>query len=147
MIQKTLLNECLEAFANARGKIIDALESLWAVHENNAWEGRYNSFSEFCESGLKISRSTGSKYIKVYEHYIKNASLTIQQLRDADVECLYLALGTEGTPEKQYSNALTLSRAELKDEAVEGKFGSAHEHTFGEERWAKCTVCDRFVRV
>ena len=114
---------------------------------SSSWKGEYDSFSDFCEQGIDISRSTGSKYVKIYDHYVANGSLAVKQLRDADVECLYLAIGTEGTPEKQFSRALTLSRAELKDEAVEGKFGSTHEHTFGEERWAKCTVCDRFVRV
>jgi len=122
-MKDSLLQNCLKVFSEARGKIVDALESLWLVHENSAWEGEYDSFSDFCEQGLRISRSTGSKYIKVYKHYVVNASLTAKQLRNADVECLYLALATEGTPEKQFSRAPTLSRAELKDEAVEGKFG------------------------
>lgn len=109
-------------------KIVDALESLWKVNEVNAWEGSYGSFSEFCEDGLKIDKGTGSKYLAVYGHYVASGSCTVQQLRKVDIGKLYAAMKTGGTPELQYSRALTLTRKELRQEVTDPNDECKHEH-------------------
>lgn len=122
-----VLEGCINAFKDARSKVADALEMLWAVFETKAWEGSYNSWSEFLEDGLQIARSTGSQYLSIYDNYVKHGGLTVKQLREADMAKLYLAARTGGTPDEQYQRAITLSREELKSEASVKADGSEHE--------------------
>ena len=118
-LSNNILTDCIEAFNQARGAIADALELLWSVNKQEAWKGSYNSFSEFCEDGLQISRSTGNQYVAIYQHYVAEGCITVKQLRNADMNKLYRAISLTGTPEQQYSKALTLSRSELRNEKTE----------------------------
>lgn len=122
----TLLTDCIRAFTEARGKIADAMESLWKVHEAKAWEGEYESWTDFCEEGLKISHSTASQYVQIYDRYVNQGRLTVNQIRQVDPVKLYKALKLVGTPEQQYSTALTWRREDFKDDLKE----NGHTHEF-----------------
>ncbi len=134
----TVLDTCIQKFTQARTSIADAIQSLWEVKQTVAWKSRFTSWTEFCEDGLKINHSTASQYLSVYEHYIEKGKLTVNRLREADMAKLYKALQTKGTPEEQYSRALTLSRAELRDAANEE---AGHEHK--PETITVCAVCGK----
>lgn len=117
--EKTLVDNCIEAFTSARVAIADALQMLWEVHANGYWSSKYSSWTEFCEDGLKISHSTASQYVKVYDHYVAQGGLAANELRKADLTKLYLATSTAGSAKDQYSRALTLSRSDLRDQRKE----------------------------
>ncbi len=125
-----VLERTIEMFRTARMAVADAIASLYEVYKTEAWEGRYGSWSEFCEDGLQISKSLGSQYVAVYEYYVEHGSLTVEQIREADIGKLYLALGTEGAPEEKLNIAKTLSRGELKEMISETKNPNcAHANT------------------
>lgn len=132
-LRRTIVDECIEKFQNARGSVADAIESLYHVHKTEAWVERYGSFSEFCEEGLKISKSLGSQYVAIYGRYIEEGGLTVERLRDVDTAKLYRALKQPGTPQEQYAIATTWSRNDFRDDKKE----DGHEH-----QWAEyCGVC------
>ncbi len=129
-----LLTECIAAFQDARGKIIDAIQTLYAVSDTEAWKDGYTSFSDFCESGLGISKSTGSQYLALYSRYAIEGGISLKQLRNVSPDKLYAAIKLNGTPEQQYSKALTLTRRELKEEHGDDV---PHDHAWIEY----CSIC------
>lgn len=133
---KTLVGECIKAFTTARTAIADALALLWDVHSQESWRGEYENWTAFCEDGLKISHGTASQYVKVFDHYVKNGGLAANRLRQADLTKLYLATTTKGSPEEQYARAVTLSRAELREQRKED---DGHEC----EYYEVCKHCGR----
>jgi len=120
-ISADIVDKTIEMFRSARIAVADAIGALYEVYKSEAWEGRYSSWSEFCEDGLQISRSLGSQYVSVYEYYIGQGSLTVEQIREADIGKLYLAINTGGTPEEKLVIAKALTRSELRDLVAEEK--------------------------
>lgn len=116
-----VVDRTIEMFRNARMAVADAIASLYEVYQTEAWQGRFGSWSEFCEDGLQISKSLGSQYISVYEYYIKNGGLTVERIREADIGKLYLALNADGRPEEKLAIAKTLTRGELRQLVAEEK--------------------------
>lgn len=124
----TLLDKTIKAFADARGSVADAIESLYEVYKTEAWEGRYSSWSEFCEDGLQISKSLGSQYVAVYGYYIEESSLAVKLLREVDISKAYTALALPGTAIEKLDKARFLNRQELRAEASIKENGEEHDH-------------------
>lgn len=109
-----LLDSTIQAFKRAKSHFLEAAALLHEVDIKNAWEGRYSSFGEFVEDGAQISKGMASKLLKVYRHYVLEGSFAAKKLELVDPEKLYLAIGLKGDHQKQYEQALTLSRSELR---------------------------------
>lgn len=105
-------------------------EILYTIFAAKSWEGRYSSWGEFVEDGLQKSQGWASKQIAVYEYYTLKGGIPTEKL-ELDTERLYMASNLEGTPDENFSKALTLNRAELRAERT--------PHTF--ERSLYCGVC------
>lgn len=135
----TLIDKTIKAFADARGSVADAIESLYEVYKTEAWEGRYSSWSEFCEDGLQISKSLGSQYVAVYGYYIEESSLAVKLLREVDISKAYTALALPGTAIEKLDKARFLNRQELRAEASIKADGTEHECV----RVCYCSICHR----
>lgn len=103
-----ILDECIEAFAQARDAIFSALDKLYKVHRDELWRGRYDSWAEFCQDGLKRSRSLGDQYVAIYQHYVLDGTLTVNELKEADHALLYKYRKLKGTPKEQYDTIISL---------------------------------------
>lgn len=136
-MKNELLKQCVAVFSNARQGVIEAIQLLYQVHESEAYKAEFETFSEFCEEALDISRSTGSQYIAVYKHYVVEGGLTVKQLRQTDTAKLYTAISLPGTPQKHFAAATTLSRDELKAEKRDVAPCTEHQWI---EICAKCHV-------
>ena len=110
----TLLDKTIHAFKGAKRAFLEAAALLHEVDIKNAWEGRYSSFGEFVEDGAQISKGMASKLLKVYRHFVLEGSFAAKQLELVDPEKLYLAINLEGNYQKQYEQAIALSRQELR---------------------------------
>lgn len=121
-----LLDDCIQKFHSARFSIAEAMASLYLVKKNESWEGKFSSWQEFCEDGLKYSRSLCDQYCANYEHYILKGSLTVNDLVKADMAKLYKARHLKGTPVEHYALVLTHGRGELRD-ALNDETGHQHE--------------------
>lgn len=110
----TLLEQTKKAFADVRSSVIVAMQKLYQVKEEGAWESVASSWGEYVESELGISQGFSSKLLSVNKHYLLEANISPEKIENIDYECLYLAAKTEGTPEEQIEKARTLTRLELK---------------------------------
>jgi len=122
-----LLQETRKAFADIRGSVVVAMQKLHEVYESKAWEGVASSWSEFVESDLGISQGFASKLLSVNKHYVLEGGYSHANIANIDVEKLYLAAKSGGTPAEQIEKAKTLNRSELRQEREETK---DHEHEY-----------------
>jgi hypothetical protein len=131
-LTKVLMNECVEAFRGVRRSVWDAARLLYQVRDEHAATGQTEAFSVFVEDQCGISRGFASKLLSAYEHFVIKGDVSPEKLAGIDYEKAYMAIKLPGTPEKQLSQALTLSRAELRQEREEV---GDHEHA-----WI-CRIC------
>lgn len=130
----TLLEQTKKAFADVRSSVVVAMQKLYQVKEESAWESVASSWGEYVESELGISQGFSSKLLSVNKHYLLEANIAPEKIENIDYECLYLAAKTEGTPEEQVEKARTLTRRELKEERNDAE-EAPHEHI------PCCAVC------
>jgi len=115
----SILTECISLFRTARASLLEAAAALYTVRQEEAWKGKYETFTEFVEDGCGIDRGQGSRILKVYEHYCINSSVEPAQLASINPEKLYQALSLPGSVESQISKAQTLTKSELRSERNE----------------------------
>lgn len=109
-----LLDETITIFQTIRSGVVLAMQKLYQVKEEGAWEGKYSSFGEFVEEGLGISQGFASKLLTVNKHYLLEGAVSPEQITGIDYEKLYMASKLGGRVEEQLAKAKTLSRSELK---------------------------------
>lgn len=142
----SILTKAAQCFTTARKNLLVGASMLHEISTKQLWEGTYSSFNEYVESECQIKPSFASKLITVYQYWVIDNGVSPLNLQGIDTERLYLARKLNGTAEEILLKATTLNRQDLKEELREEKFGE-HTCTLGEERWGKCTICDKFHRI
>lgn len=122
-----LLLKTKEAFAGVRSSIVEAMECLYQVKEQSAWESVADTFGEYVEQELGISQSFASKLLTVNRIYVIEGGVSQDKLKNIDYECLYLAGKTEGTVHEKIEKARLLTRQELKLERNDAE-ATSHTH-------------------
>lgn len=126
-----ILKDCVDAFKRARSSLFEGVALLYQIKENSLWEGQFDSYTAFLEEGCDIDRGYGSRILAAYEHFVVKGGVDQGQLNNIDPNKLYLAIPLierDGAVQATESARL-LSRAEIKDEVREEKFGECTEHT------------------
>lgn len=136
----TILEKAAKCFTSARRKLIEGAKYLHEVKEKELWKDDHESFSEYLQEKCQVSDSFASKLIQVYDHFCIQGGVAPKELENADTEKLYLALKLPGNPDKQLSQALTLSRQELKSEINDPDDTCKHE-----EKITICAGCHRRI--
>jgi len=121
---------------------------LYRIQESKAWEGNFDSFSHFYTEALGRKKSDVSMLTRIGEFFEVNG-LTNQTDGITNYRHTYNILTSfpEDEPQLLLAKMKTLTPKEIKEEKIEKKFGENHQHSFGEERWARCEVCNTFVRM
>lgn len=105
----------------------------------------YDEFWQYYSDHLGRTKGQISKLLKVGE-FFKRAGLRA----DTEVPYTKLEAAIRAFPNKEpdyiIAAAQTNTLAELESGRQEEKAG-VHEHQTGEERWAKCTLCDKFMKL
>lgn len=139
-ITKNILTATAECFTNARRNVYEGAKLLYQINEEKLWESEYDSFNAFLEQDCQISAGYASKLIQSWKFYVVEGGLSQAKLSHVDAEKLYLALKLPtGSPEKRLTQALTLSRQELRAELAEDENGN--EHTC--EPLTICKICNK----
>jgi hypothetical protein len=108
-----MIDNCKECFSHARQNIALGTKLLWEIKENELWKGDSESYSEFCEMTLGISKSFASKLTTNWNHYVIEGKLNEEQIAGIDSEKLYLATKLPESVELQLSIAAGNSRRDL----------------------------------
>lgn len=119
-LSTSIIEDCIDAFHEARGSVVKAMPLLYTIWEKDLWSEQYSSLGEFLDV-CGVSRSQASRLITVYARF-----RDVPQLETVDPERLYLAAKLDGTPEEQFAKAANLSRGELREQAIFEGTGSEH---------------------
>lgn len=120
-LSTSIIEDCIDAFHEARGSVVKAMPLLYTIWEKDLWSEQYSSLGEFLDVCC-VSRSQASRLITVYARF-----RDVPQLETVDPEKLYLATRLNGSMEEQFEKARLLSRGELKEQAVFEETGKEHE--------------------
>lgn len=124
-----ITKKAAECFTSARKNLLEGAKLLSEIKEKELWKGDYVSFNEYLQEGCRVSPGFASKLVQVYEHFCLQGKVAPKELADVDTEKLYMASKLPGTHEKQLSQAITLSRSELKSELKDPEDECRHEDT------------------
>lgn len=136
----SILEKAAGCFTSARRKLLEGAKYLHEIKEKELWKESNESYSEFLGEKCQISDGFASKLVQVYDHFVLKGGVDQKELETVDAEKLYLALKLPGKPEKQFSQALTLSRGELKNELNDPNDTCTHE-----EKITICAGCHKRV--
>jgi len=135
----TVLDETASFFTTARQNLMAGAAGLYKIRTEELWKEKYASFAEYLED-IQVSQGMASKLISTFQFYVLDNGFSQAKLENIDHEKLYLALKLEGTAEKKYTSALTLSRQELRQEVIDPNDECTHPETI-----KICASCHRRV--
>lgn len=116
-ISTSVLAEAAACFKDARKSVYEGAALLYQIHENNVWEGRYSSFSEYVEQECQISKSYASKLLQAWRFYVIEGGVSKSSLVGIDADKLYLATKLpSGTVEQRMVKAREWNRDDLRAE-------------------------------
>lgn len=121
----TLLDQTKKAFANVRSSVVVAMQFLYTVREEGAWEEVSETWTDYVRDELGISQGFASKLISVNNHYLIEGAVSPENISGIDYEKLYMAAQTAGTAEEHIEKARLLTRRELREEKIDS--GHIHE--------------------
>lgn len=136
------LKETIEVVRQLEVRFIELGRRLHRINAQHLWKGVYESYSDFLDEA-KVTPSTASKLVNVYEQYIVVAGLTEEQLIGAPYSSLYEAIPLlqHESASKVLSKVKLLTRSEIHDEAREDKYPDCkHEETI-----VICSHCHKRV--
>ena len=131
-----ILKEAAGYFKGARQNLMAGAELLHKIKAEELWKGKHESFSEYLEEDCQISDGMASKLIQVWQFYVIEGGFRGEKMIGADIEKLYMAAKLKSSPEKALSQALTLTRQELKSELNDPDDTCKHPATY-----KVCTIC------
>lgn len=140
-LSQDILGECAEAFKLARKGVYSGAALLYRIEQENLWEGRFSSFSDYVESELQISKGFASKLLQSWKFYVITNGVSPRNLEGVGEEKLYLALKIPGTAEEKLVRAREWTRRELQDEAA-SKDGVDCEHP---DTILICATCSKRI--
>lgn len=146
IVNVEILDQAASCFKSAQRSLLRGAKILYQIREDALWEGQHSSFSEYLEERCGMSEGQASKILKAYKHWVLDAGFTQEKLEGIDTEKLYLGIGLQGNVEDALEKVRLLTRKELKDQITEEVHGE-HTHVYGDTRYAKCKICDRFHAV
>ena len=133
-----LADQCIKLFREARKSLLEAAKLLWQVREEGAFKDKYETFTEYVEQGVGVSRGYASKLLTAYQFYCIEGGVSHEKLAKVDVEKLYQAISLTGTPDEKLSKALTLTRREIKEE-----LGDEDGHVCEPVTITWCKICNK----
>lgn len=121
-ITTTGLIEQTRLLLNAvRGSSIKIGENLYNIKKNMA---PGTDWGDLLRDEFDISEGFASKLMSIHKVLVVEGGISQEKLEGIDGEKLYLALKLEGTAEEKVAKAETLTRREIREEAVDD--GHAH---------------------
>lgn len=99
-----------------RGSSIKIGENLYLLKQG--MEPGAN-WGDMIRDEFDISESFASKLMSIHKAFVLEGGISQEKLEGIDGEKLYLSLKLEGTPEERLSKAQTLTRREIREEAVD----------------------------
>lgn len=136
-MSQTILNRAADCFIGVRKQFIEGAKLLHKISTEKLWEGQYGSFGEYVEQECQLSQGYASKLVQLYQYYAIEGGVSHAKLAAVDPEKAYSAMKLKGTPERQLTTALTLSRQELRAEVADK--GEEHRCEYIEI----CTRCGK----
>lgn len=148
MNPKEYVKQTIELVSQIETRFLELGARLYTIRTKELWlEGSFDTYYDFLEAA-NINPSMASRLYSIHKHYVIDGGKSVNSLAGIGYSNLYEAIPlieARGV-DKTVTAASTLSRSEIKDEVREKKHGD-HRHTVGKERWAKCGVCDKFIRI
>lgn len=147
MNNKDYLQETLELVEQIETRYLELGARLYKIKEEKLWQLQYDSYQEFLEDA-HINPGHASILVSIHKTYVVDNKITFQKLGGLGYSNLYEAipLVEKKGVDEAIIMASTLTRSEIKDEVRDEKHG-AHRHVLGQERWATCEKCGKFIRV
>ncbi len=115
-LQTGLIRETKDLLNAVRGSSIKIGENLYTIKQNLE---QGTDWGDLIRDEFDISESFASKLMSIYKGFVIDGGVSREQLEGIDGEKLYLALKLEGTAEERISKAATLTRREIREEAVD----------------------------
>jgi hypothetical protein len=120
--------------------------ALVRIKEFEDFKPGYETFDEWYKVELKRSKGDISRLMTVGRFMIDGG---FHEEKDAaPYTVLYTAI--KAFPDKEPGYVLAAAQSNTISEILENRRDDAfgdHQDIPGEERWGKCTVCDKFIRV
>lgn len=129
-----LLKLTKAAFIKARKSMVEAMQFLYAVHEEGAWKEVAETWGDYLTQELDVQQSQASLLLGINRHFLVEGGMEPADIEGIDIQKLHAARSLPGTVEEQVAKAATLSRAELRAERQD-----AEPHPFDPKEI--CKIC------
>lgn len=118
-----LISEAHTWLDNGKQAILKFYELLWRIRNESFAEKPHEEFVTFCKEEFEIKAPAITKAEKIGDAFYAHGYLP-DSFRDAtgkyrDSEVVYSAAKMEGTPEEKFSQALTLTRPDVRRNAAD----------------------------
>lgn len=145
--QNDFVRETIDLVKSIETRFLELGARLYKIREDRLWEGTYDSYNDFLHV-IHLTPGNASILASVHKNYVVDGGIPTESLAGISYSNLYEAIPLiekEGVTVAAVK-AETLTRAEIKDEVRDQKFGE-HEHVISsDERWGVCS-CGKFIRV
>ncbi len=141
------LRETIDLVKQIETRFLELGARLFNIRDKQLWSETYDSYEDFLDTA-HISHSNASILASIHRHYVVEGKIPQTKLAGIGYSNLYEAIPLiekEGI-KSAMAKAETLTRAEIKDEVRDKKHG-VHHHVLGNERWAACEKCGKFVKI
>lgn len=143
-LSTTILTDAAACFNSARKNVYAGAAMLYQIQENNLWEGKYSSFTEYVEQECQLSKGYASKLLQAWKFYVIDGGVLQAKLAGIDPDKLYFALRLPtGTVEQRLVKAREWNRDDLRAElsTVDGEECKHPE----DKRVTICGICSKRV--
>lgn len=111
-----LIEQTKQLLHAVRGSSIKIGENLYVIKQS--LEPGAN-WGDMLRDEFDISEGFASKLMRIHKAFVLEGGISQAKLEGIDGEKLYLALKLEGTAEERVAKAQTLTRRDLREEAVD----------------------------
>lgn len=144
---KDFCRDTIDLVKSIETRFLELGARLYKIQEERLWEGSYDTFKDFLAEA-RITPGNASILSSIHRSYIVEGGIKQEELAGVPYSNLYEAIPLiekEGVTSAAVK-AETLTRAEIKDEIYDHKFGS-HTHTIKDNRRFAVCECGRFFEV
>lgn len=145
--QNEFVRDTIDLVKSIETRFLELGARLFKIREERLWEGTYDTYNDFLQV-LHLTPGNASILASVHKNYVLDGGIPAESLSGIPYSNLYEAIpliekdGVTGAAVK----AETLTRAEIKDEVRDQKFGE-HDHIISsDERWGVCS-CGKFIKI
>lgn len=125
-------------------------ERLYKIRTEKLYEGQYESFSEFVIEGMKMTESTASRLITVYQTFVLEYKMDESKIAEVGWNLLYnigRIVSTKSEALEFINKAKVMTNKDIDSELREFKYGKDCPHQWSELHLRICSKCGQKEKI